>query len=139
MMNMREILKLLALRGWKTLAAVSIMILVSLWAQHELNLFGSVLIGYLLGGFYFTSLTGRLERIMNLVRSVGRQAIIARAKREMIFGLLLRLVMIFICLMLTIKLSTKIFFAAVTGFLVVFVIGMFVLCKISLESRIGRG
>lgn len=138
-MNMREILQLLARRGWKSLAAVSLMICVSLFAQHELNLFGSVLVGYLLGGFYFVSIAGRLERIMNLVRSGGRQIALAKAKREMIFGLLLRLVMIFVCLMLTIKLSTKIFFAAVTGFLVVFALGMFFLCKISLESRIGRG
>ena len=139
MMNTREILKILAKRSWKALALATAMIIVSLFAQDEIYLTGALLIGYLLGAFYFISTAGRLERAASMIYSQKRQMRIAKAKREMIFGMLLRITMIFVALMVAVKISTKIFAVAVMGFFVIFVLGLFFLSKISLESRIGRG
>lgn len=131
-MDVKNFLVTVARRSWKAIAVISLMIFISLLGQGELDLMGGVVIGYMLGIFYFISVTARLNKIMLLIRDP------VRARREMIFGMLMRLVMIFLCLMLVIKISTKLFFSATTGFLVVFFVVLFYISKISLENRIGR-
>jgi hypothetical protein len=74
---------------------------------------GSVFIGALLAFFYFLSTAARLETAATMNQ--------AQAKRTMLIGLLLRLLMISVVLAVAARISTELFLASSVCFIVFYV------------------
>ena len=106
-------------RGYKIFLAVAAMLVVQLVSVGQGYLCGSVLIGALLAFFYFLSTAARLETAANMN--------IAQAKRTMLIGLLLRLLMISVVLAVAAKISTELFLTSSVCFIVFYVTALGVL------------
>ena len=98
----------------KSLGAVTLMIAVTLFSQGEGRLMGAVFIGYGTAAVYVWTMGYRIWRSAGL--SVGS------AKRQMLWGLLLRFVVLFAVLSVAIHISTKVFWATVSGFLIFYLL-----------------
>ena len=106
-------------RGWKIFLAVAAMMTIQLVSQGQFFLCGSILIGALLAFFYFVSAAGRLEAAAGMKQ--------AQAKRAMLVGMIMRLLMIFAVLAVAVHISTKLFLAASASFVVFYVTALGVL------------
>lgn len=101
-------------RGYKIFLAVSAVIVIQLAAVGKIFLCGSVLIGALVAFFYFLSTAARLETAAKINN-------VAQAKKIMLVGLLLRLLMISVVLAVAAKISTELFLASSACFVVFYV------------------
>ena len=106
---MKEILSASFKNMRKVLAAMTLMIIINLAVVGRLELLPAVLIGYALAAFYIISSAARLSSIIGLSQ--------AQAKRRMLFGLMLRIVMLLVVLLVGLKISQPVFFSMVIGFL----------------------
>lgn len=77
------------------------MMALQLFAAGKIFLCGSILIGALLNFFYFISAAARLEAAEKLNQ--------AQAKRVMLIGLILRLLMVLVVLAVAVHISTELF------------------------------
>ena len=107
---MRELLISSIKRVKKFLAAATLLLAINLAANGEASLIGAVIIGYTLAAFYIASTAARLRSIMPLDQ--------AAAKRQMLFGLALRLTMLFVVLNCAVHISPKIFFMVAASFMI---------------------
>jgi len=106
-------------RGWKFFLAVAAMMLIQLISVGQIYLCGAVFIGALLAFFYFVSSAARLESAAKMN--------VAGAKRTMLIGLLLRLLMISVVLAVAAKISTDLFLTSAVCFIVFYVSALGVL------------
>lgn len=106
-------------RGYKIFLAVAAMLVLQLVSAGKIFLCGAVLIGALLTFFYFLSTAARLESAATMN--------ISSAKRTMLIGLLLRLLMISVVLAVAAKISTELFIASSVCFIVFYVTALGVL------------
>ena len=93
---------------------VTLGVAVNLLAAGRISLFPSYLAGYLLGAAYFFTATLRLKRAAGLNKT--------SAKREMLIGLVLRLLMMFVVLGAALQISQSVFMTVATGFGVFYVL-----------------
>ena len=91
-----------------SLAVLTLMSAISLVGAGQLWLLPALLVGYFLGATYFFTVG------LRLARSMGKPK--AAAKREMLLGMLLRLVLVFAALAAAIKISFTLFMTVVAGF-----------------------
>ncbi len=113
--------------SWKTFLAVAAVLSLQLISAGQLGLCGAVLIGMLLNFFYWLSTAGRLE--------AAAQAPAAQAKRIMLVGLLLRLLMLFAVLAVAVHISTQLFLATAVSFGVFYLTALFVLARSEVKRK----
>ena len=97
-----------------SLAVVTVMVSLSLLGGGHLSLLPSFLAGYFLAAMNFAIVTLRLKRAEGKTK--------AAAKREMLFGMLLRLIMLFVVLGAALKISLNVFMTVIAGFGVFYVV-----------------
>ena len=98
----------------KVLAAVTIIFVINLAVIGHLELLPAVLIGYILAAAYIISTAARLSSVIGLSQE--------KAKRRMLFGLILRMAMFLIVLLVSLKISKLIFFSMAAGFFAFYVV-----------------
>lgn len=106
-------------RGCKIFLAIAAMLAIQLFSAGKIFLCGSIVIGALLSFFYFVSTAARLEAAAKMNQ--------AQAKRTMLIGLLLRLLMVFVVLAVAAKISTELFIATAACFVTFYVTALGVL------------
>lgn len=112
--SMKKILSVSFKNVRKVLAVMTIIIIINLAVVGHLELFPAVLIGYVLAAVYIISTAARLSSIVGLSQ--------AQAKRQMLFGLILRIIMLLIVLLVGLKISQLVFFSMTGGFLTFYVV-----------------
>lgn len=113
--------------GWKVFLAVAAVLSLQLISAGQLRLCGAVPIGALLSFFYLLSTAARLEAAAN--------APVAQAKKIMLIGLLLRLLMVFVILAVAVHISTELFLAAAVSFGVFYLTALFVLARSEVKRK----
>ena len=113
---MKGILLASTKRTCKALAVATLLSAVSLAAHGEIGLLGALLVGYAAGAAWVGSLAWRTWA------SVGRTA--SSAKRIMLWGLALRLGILFAVLVAAIYISLAVFSAVAAGFLLFYAVAM---------------
>ena len=124
--NMRKVLLTSIKSVRQVLAALTLMIIINLIAVGHLELFPAILIGYVLAAFYIISTAARLSSIVGLKQE--------QAKRRMLIGLILRIIMLLIVLLVGLKISELVFFSMVAGFLTFYVVAHLGLITISYKK-----
>ncbi len=122
---MRQVLSTLK-KSWKVFLAVAAVLSLQLISRGRPDLCGAVPIGALLSFFYLLSTAARLEAAAN--------APVAQAKKIMLVGLLLRLLMVFVILAVAVHISTELFLTAAVSFGVFYLTILFVLARKSNEE-----
>lgn len=107
-------------QGYKIFLAVSAIMVIQLISVGQFFLCGSVLIGALLAFFYHLSTAARLETAAKIKN-------VAQAKKIMLIGLLLRLLMISVVLAVAARISTNLFLSSSVCFIVFYVTALGVL------------
>ena len=113
--------------SWKVFVAIAAILSWQLISAGRLDLCGAVLIGLLLNFFYFLSTAARLE--------AATRAPAAQAKKIMLVGLLLRLVMLFAVLAVAVHISTELFLATAVSFGVFYLTALFVLARSEVKRK----
>lgn len=106
-------------RSYKIFLAAAAIMAIQLIAAEKLFLCGSILIGALLNFFYFISAAARLEAASKMTQP--------QAKKIMLVGLVLRLLMIFIVLAVAAHISTQLFLASSACFVTFYLTSLGVL------------
>ena len=106
---MREFLSVFAKRLLKSLGIVTLMVSLLLLSGGNGSLIGALLLGYFMGGIFVGTMVYRIWR------SAGLSA--DGAKKQMLWGLVLRLGMLFIVLFTAVHISVQVFGVTVLGFL----------------------
>lgn len=107
-------------RGYKFFLAVAAIMVIQLTSVGRIFLCGSVFIGALLAFFYFVSTAARIE-------TAAKMNNVAQAKKIMLVGLLLRLLMISVVLAVAARISTELFLASSVCFIVFYLSALGVL------------
>lgn len=115
---MRQVIKIFG-RSYKIFLAVAAMLMIQLVSVGQFFLCGSVLIGAMLGIFWFISTAARLE--------AASQKNPTQAKKIMLIGLLLKFTMIFVVLAIAARISTELFLASSVCFIVFYVTALGIL------------
>ena len=116
---MREIFLTKARPLAKYLIAGTVLMVVNLWAVGKLELLAGLLAGYGLGMVWYGVMFGRLWRSGDMT--------IAQAKQHVVIGAILRLMLMTVVFWAAIQVSFGQFLATVTGFGIVYVLGMVML------------
>ena len=98
------------------MAVVTLMTGISLAAEGKITLLPALVLGYFLGAAYFLSVGFRLKSIVGKTKEA--------AKREMLWGMFLRLVPLFIALGCAIKISFNVFLTVTAGLAVFYVLAL---------------
>lgn len=106
---MREFLSVFVKRLLKSLGIVTLMVSLLLLSGGNGSLIGALLLGYFTGGIFVGTMVYRIWR------SAGLSA--DGAKKQMLWGLVLRLGMLFIVLFTAVHISVQVFGVTVLGFL----------------------
>ncbi|MBQ7476961.1 MAG: hypothetical protein IJT06_06160 [Selenomonadaceae bacterium] len=106
-------------RSYKIFIAVAAIMTIQLISAGQFFLCGAILIGALLSFFYFISAAARLEAAEKMNQ--------AQAKKIMLVGLVLRLLMVFIVLAVAARISTELFLASSVCFVVFYLTSLGVL------------
>ncbi|MBR2215932.1 MAG: hypothetical protein IJ849_09270 [Selenomonadaceae bacterium] len=122
-----EILRQSARRLGLTLAVSTAVLGLFLALSGKIYLLPALIMGYFLAGVTLFTMGSRLWRSIGL--SVGA------AKRQMWWGLFLRLLMLFLVLGTAIRLSVEVFMAAVGGFVCCYGLGMAHLARAALDEN----
>lgn len=118
---MRDILLTDIVKMLKVLAIITVMLFISLLAYDRLPLLVGVVAGYLMGVAWYGVMLGRLWRSAEMT--------VAQAKSTMAAGLILRLILLATVFGIAIQISVEQFVAVVTGFAIIYVLGMVVLIQ----------
>lgn len=124
--RMRQVLNTFK-ESWKIFLAVAAILSLQLISAGQLKLCGAVLIGGVLNFFYFLSTAARLEAAANSPA--------AQAKRIMLIGLLLRLLMLFAVLAVAVHISTELFLATAVSFGAFYLTALFVLARSEIKRK----
>ena len=106
-------------RSYKIFLAVAAIMAIQLVSVGQFFLCGSILIGAILNFFWFVSSAARLE--------AAAKKNSAQAKKIMLIGLLLRLVMISVILGIAARISTELFLSTSVCFIVFYITSLGVL------------
>jgi len=106
-------------RSYKIFLAVAAIMAIQLIAAGQIFLCGSIFIGALLNFFYFVSAAARLEAAEKLSQP--------QAKKVMLVGLVLRLLMVLVVLGVAAHISTEIFLASSACFVTFYLTSLGVL------------
>lgn len=106
-------------RSYKIFLAVAAIMIIQLLSAGQIFLCGSVLIGAMLSFFYFISAAARLEAAEKMNQ--------AQAKKIMLIGMILRLIMVFAVLAVAAHISTELFLASSVCFIVFYLTSLGVL------------
>ncbi len=124
--RMRQVLSTFK-EQWKIFLAVAAILSLQLISAGQLGLCGAVLIGALLNFFYFLSTAARLE--------AAAKSSAPQAKKIMLIGLLMRLVMVFAILAVAVHISTPLFLASAVSFGVFYLTTLFVLARSEVRKK----
>ena len=113
---MREFLSVFAKRLLKSLGIVTLMVSLLLLSGGNGGLIGALLLGYFTGGIFVGTMVYRIWR------SAGLSA--DGAKKQMLWGLVLRLGTLFIVLFTAIHISVQVFGVTVLGFLLFYALSL---------------
>ena len=91
-----------------SLSGIALMVALNLAVGGQLALFPAYLAGYFLAAAYFFTVASRLNRAAHKEK--------AAAKREMLIGMLLRLIMLFVVFGAALKISLSVFMTVIAGF-----------------------
>lgn len=116
---MREVLSACKRYFFFAFLGSTLPVLVGLLGEGRGRLFGAYLVGWLLGAAFWHGIARRIERSAAL--SAGG------AQREMLVGLLLRLLTVALILGLAVRFSTEAFYAVTAGLLISFFVILLVL------------
>ncbi len=116
---MREILLTGTRRLAKILAVCTLLGLVNFWAAGKLELMGGLVAGFVLGLAWYGVMFGRLWRSADMS--------ISAAKRQVVVGAVLRLLLMGAVFWAAIQVSFHQFLATVAGFGIVYVSGLVLL------------
>lgn len=106
-------------RSYKIFLAIAAIMTIQLISAGQIFLCGSILIGAMLSFFYFLSTAARLETAAKMNQT--------QAKKIMLVGLILRLLMVFIVLAVAAHISTNLFLASSVCFVVFYITSLGVL------------
>ena len=110
----------------RLLCAFTAMLCLSLLASEGAHLIGALFIGYLAGGAYLWTL------VFRTLRSAGMSA--EGAKKEMLFGLVLRFLTLALIFGVAAKVGTQVFAVTVLGFLTVYLTALFLMIGHNLKK-----
>ncbi len=105
----------------KMLGVLTAMMVVSLLVYQQMVLLCGLAAGYFMGFAWYGIMLGRLWRSADMT--------VAQAKSTMAIGLILRLVLLLVVFGMAIQISVEQFVAVVTGFAIVYVLGMVLLIQ----------
>lgn len=125
---MRDIILTSIRRVKKFLVAATLLLIINLAANGRADLIGAMLIGYALAAFYIASTAARLQSISTLDH--------AAAKRQWLFGLALRLLMVFVVFNFAVHISTEIFFTSAVSFMIFYVAALLGLIMTSYKQKL---
>ena len=111
---------------FRLILAFTAMLCLSLLASGGAHLIGALLIGYLAAGAYLWTLVYRT------FHSAGMGQ--AGAKKEMLFGLILRLLTLALIFGVAAKIGTQVFAVTVLGFLTVYLTALFLMIGHNLKK-----
>ena len=114
---MKDFLSVLARRQVKSLGVVTLMVLVPLLSEGNGSLVGALFLGYFTGGIFVGTMVYRIWSSASLSAD--------GAKRQMLWGLVLRLGTLFVVLFTAIHISVQVFGVTALGFLLFY--GLFLL------------
>lgn len=117
---MKELLSVVIRPVGLSFAVAALIMGIELWGRGEFYLIKAVVAGLILAAVFFFLTALRLRRGMMLSRDA--------AKRQMLWGLALRLMLVFIVLAVAVKISPQVFAAMAIAFLVGY--GLCLLCLI---------
>lgn len=118
---MREVILTNIIKMLKILGVLTAMVAVSLSVYQQMVLLCGLAAGYLMGFVWYGVMLGRLWRSSDMT--------VAQAKSTMAMGLILRLVLLLAVFGTAIQISVEQFAAVVTGFAIVYVLGMVLLIQ----------
>ncbi len=113
---MKEVLLTSARSMLKSLGIVTLMIAITLFSWGEARLLGALFIGYVTAATFLWTMIYRIWKIADL--STGN------AKGQMLWGLALRLMVLFIVLFVAIHISVQVFSVTAAGFLLFYFLFM---------------
>lgn len=116
---MKEVLSVFIRRLAGGLAAASLMVGSLLLARGETDLIGALLLGYLAALVFVWNMAWRLWRIA-AVPTGG-------AKKQMLWGLVLRMMVLLLILLTAVNISAQVFGVTVLGFLICYGLSIFLL------------
>ena len=120
---MKEVLSVFIRRLAGGLAAASLMVGSLLLARGEADLIGALLLGYLAALVFVWNMAWRLWRIA-AVPTGG-------AKKQMLWGLVLRLLVLFIVLFAAVQISTQVFSIVALGFVLCYAWAMVLMIRMN--------
>ena len=125
---MKEFLSVFAKRLGKSLAVATLMVSVMLFSNGEGSLMGALFLGYFTGGVFVGTMVYRTWR------SAGLSA--DGAKKQMLWGLVLRLGTLFAVLFAAIHISVRVFSVTALGFLLFYGLSVFHMIQGNMERRL---
>ena len=108
------------------LIVCALMVSLMLIASGRPSLIGALFVGYLVAAVYLSTTAMRVWRSMTLTSGA--------AKREMLWGFILRLVIVFLVFGAALRISTAVFGMMVVGFFICYVIMMACLIKKNISA-----
>ncbi|SFT61633.1 hypothetical protein SAMN02910356_01342 [Selenomonas sp. GACV-9] len=124
---MKEVLSVFIKRLAVGLAVAALMVGSLLLARGEAHLIGALLLGYLAALVFVWNMAWRLWRIA-AVPAGG-------AKKQMLWGLVLRMMVLLLILLTAVNISAQVFGVTVLGFLICYGMAMFLL----IHMNYGKG
>ncbi len=106
---MKEILLASVKRMGRSLGIITLMVTITLVANDQAGLVGALFIGYFAAAVCVWTMSYRIWR------SAGLSA--AGAKREMLWGMMLRILVLFTVLLAAVRISVEVFGVVTAGFL----------------------
>ena len=122
---MKEVLSIFIKRLSWGLAALTLMLGSLLLARGEGGLIGALLLGYMAALVFVWNMAWRLWRIA--------EAPTGGAAKQMLWGLVLRMVVLLLVLLTAINISAKVFGVTALGFLLCYGMAMFLLIHMNLR------
>lgn len=124
--NMKQILSVFMKRLAIALALATLMIGSLLFARGEGMLIGALLLGYLAALVFVWNMAWRLWRL-TYVRDGG--------KRQMLWGMALRMLVLFLVLLVAVTISVPVFLVTALGFLVCYGMALFLFIHMNLGKK----
>ena len=118
---MREVILANIIKMLKILGVLTAMMVVSLLVYQQMVLLCGLAAGYFMGFAWYGIMLGRLWRSADMT--------VAQAKSTMAAGLILRLILLVVVFGAAIQISVEQFVAVVTGFAIIYVLGMVLLIQ----------
>jgi len=127
--SMKELLSVCVRRTVKSILVLTLLIVINLWSVGKLYLTGALFVGYALAAMFSLSTALRLWRSQGLSKD--------SAKRQMLWGLALRLLMLFAGLYVAVQISEEVFGLVASGFLLAYALALINLIVVNFSDKSG--